>query len=303
MQKNFFHIPPDYAKACILFSIILLGGIGISILLSSLPEKEKKTTQADLKLIDKFLSSIYKEDSIRKKEYVLTFKNKNEKIIKLEPFDPNTVDSFTLINMGFKPYIAKNILKYRAKGGKFRTPESFSKIYGISPEQFRSLLPYIYIGERFQSKKYDSLHFEKIKSNSIKPFKYTEGTVIELNLADTTELKKIPQIGIGLAKMIVNYRDRLGGFYSTKQLSEIEYMPLNIEKWFTIKSPIYCHIHINKSSLVQLRSHPYLNFYQAKVIIEHRRRFGKIKSLSDISLYTEFTRKDLERISSYVDFD
>ena len=301
MQKNFFHIPPDYAKACILFSIILLGGVGISILLSSFPEKEKRTTQADLKLIDQFLSSISKEDSIRKREYVWIFKNK--KSIKLEPFDPNTVDSSTLINMGFKPYIAKNILKFRAKGGKFRTPESFSRIYGISPEQFRNLLPYIYIGERFQPKKYDSLRFEKIKSNSIKPFKYTESTVIELNLADTTELKKIPQIGIGLAKMIVNYRDRLGGFYSTKQLSEIEYMPLDIQKWFTIKSSIYRHIHINKSSLVQLRSHPYLNFYQAKVIIEHRRRFGKIKSLSDISLYTEFTRKDFERISPYVDFD
>jgi len=303
MQKSFFHIPSDYAKACILFSIILLGGIGISILLSSFPEKEKRTTQADLKLIDKFLSSIYRDDSIRKKEYIRAFKNKNERFTKLEPFDPNTIDSSTLINMGFKPYIVKNILKYRSKGGKFRTPESFSKIYGISPKQFQNLLPYIYIGERFQPPKYDTLRFEKIKNNSIKPFKYIEGIVIELNSADTTELKKIPQIGIGLAKMIVNYRDKLGGFYSTKQLSEIEYMPLNIEKWFTIKSPIYRHIHINKSSLVQLRNHPYLNFYQAKVIIEHRRRFGKIKSLSDISLYTEFTRKDFERISSYVDFD
>ena len=159
MQKNFFHIPPDYAKACILFSIILLGGVGISILLSSFPEKEKRTTQADLKLIDKFLSSIYREENIRKKEYIQAFKNKNEKSIRLELFDPNTVDSSTLINMGFKPYIAKNILKYRTKGGIFRTPESFSKIYGISPKQYRDLLPYNYIGKNFQPKKYDTLRF------------------------------------------------------------------------------------------------------------------------------------------------
>ena len=52
-----------------------------------------------------------------------------------------------------------------------------------------------------------------------------------------------------------------------------------------------------------MRNHPYMNFYQAKAIMEHRRRFGKIKSLSDISLYTEFTRKDLERLSPYIDFD
>lgn len=43
-------------------------------------------------------------------------------------------------------------------------------------------------------------------------YKYPEGTLVDLSEADTTELKKIPGIGSGIARMIVAYRKRLGGF-------------------------------------------------------------------------------------------
>jgi hypothetical protein len=46
-----------------------------------------------------------------------------------------------------------------------------------------------------------------------------------------------------------------------------------------------------------------LNFYQAKIIVEHRKKRGEIKSLSQLSLYEEFTEKDLKRLSAYFSFD
>jgi DNA uptake protein ComE-like DNA-binding protein len=55
--------------------------------------------------------------------------------------------------------------------------------------------------------------------------------------------------------------------------------------------------------LDKLRAHPYLNFYQAKIIIEHRRTKGAIKSLSQLALYEEFAEKDLNRLSAYISFD
>ena len=45
--------------------------------------------------------------------------------------------------------------------------------------------------------------------------------MLDLNRADTAELKKIPGIGSGIARLIVNYRQRLGGFYQIEQLQEI----------------------------------------------------------------------------------
>lgn len=303
MRKDFFRIPQSSARIVILLTSILLIGLGISVFLTLIPKQESDTTEADKQLIEQFLASVKKRENEWKNKYAKTFHLKSGKTIRLVPFDPNTVDSITLVNMGLRPYIAKNILKYRTKGGKFQTPESFSKIYGISSDQFNQLLPFIYIGDEFQKQRMDTIRFERAKKDSFIPFKYAEGTIVDLNRADTTELKKIPQIGTGLAKMIIGYREKLGGFHSVRQLSEIEYLPQGIEKWFAIHSPLYRKIKVNKASLSKLRNHPYLNFYQAKVILEHRRRFGKIKSLSEISLYTEFTRKDFERISPYLDFD
>ena len=49
--------------------------------------------------------------------------------------------------------------------------------------------------------------------------------------------------------------------------------------------------------------HPYMDFYKAKVIVEHRRRRGKLTSLAQLSLYEEFTEQDLERLAPYLSFD
>ena len=141
------------------------------------------------------------------------------------------------------------------------------------------------------------------KKEYVKAFKYPEGTLVDVNSADTTELKKIPGIGSGIAGSIVRYRERLGGFYALSQLEEVRYVTPELLKWFKLGNGSIRKIEINKMSLDKLREHPYLNFYQTKIIIEHRRKKGPIKSLSQLALYEEFTEKDLERLSAYISFD
>ena len=141
------------------------------------------------------------------------------------------------------------------------------------------------------------------KKEYVKAFKYPEGTLVEVNSADTTELKKIPGIGSGIAGGIVRYRERLGGFYALSQLEEVKHVTPELLKWFKLENVSSRKLEINKASLDRLRAHPYLTFYQAKVIVEHRRKKGQIKSLSQLALYEEFTEKDLERLSAYISFD
>ena len=137
----------------------------------------------------------------------------------------------------------------------------------------------------------------------MKAFKYPEGTLVDVNSADTVELKKIPGIGSGIASSIVRYRERLGGFYSLSQLEEVKHVTPDLLKWFKLENDSVRKVEINKAGIDQLRAHPYLNFYQAKVIVEHRRKKGQIKSLSQLALYEEFTEKDLNRLSAYISFD
>lgn len=256
--------------------------------------------EMDEEAYNRFITSVHQRE--KNWDFNDYYIHRKKEII-LAPFDPNTADSVTFTRLGLQPYIARNILRYRAKGGKFRTPESFAKVYGLSPDQYKLLAPYIYIGDNFLKKK-DSLQQFSAKADrdTLKFYKYPGGTVISLDEADTTELKKIPGIGIGTAKRIIAYRELLGGFYKVSQLQEISHIAPELNKWFTIrKGPIH-RLNLNKFSIERLTAHPYINFYQAKVITEYRKKKGAIKSLKDLSLYEEFSSKDFERLAPYICF-
>lgn len=176
--------------------------------------------------------------------------------------------------------MAKNILRYREKGGKFRKAKDFRKVYGLTEEQYRRLSPYLYIAPEDTTRTLASLYLTQTKRDSI--YKYPVGTILELNSADTTELKKIPGIGSGIARLITGYRQRLGGFYRIEQLQDIhlDYHPL--QAWFRIDEATIRPINLNRTSIERLRNHLYINFYQAKAFVEYRKKQGALHSLKPL---------------------
>ena len=136
--------------------------------------------------------------------------------------------------------------------------------------------------------------------------KFAQGTVIEINTSDTLQLMKIPGVGAAFAKRITSYRNLLGGYYRLEQLQEVYGMYAELyEKIIpylqTDTSKINL-ISVNTASLDKLKSHPYINFYQAKAIIEIRKKKGKLENINDLYLLEEFTAEDLERIKHYLAF-
>ena len=301
MWKDFFYYTKSERRAVYALCIgIVLLLVAIWIVPDTSKSLLAETPSVDSVALKSFEKEVqFKSYSKREKKGFVA----EEVPVSLTSFDPNMADSIELSRLGLPVYVVRNILKYRQKGGRFRTPESFARIYGLEPDLFERLKPYIRIAEPkvAEAKKVDTIAVRKVVEK--KAFKYPEGTLVDVNGADTTELKKIPGIGSGIAKAIVSYRSRLGGFYALEQLAEIEYMTPTLMKWFKLEEPLVRPLKVNEAGLETLRSHPYLNFYQAKVIIEHRRKKGKLKSLSQLSLYEEFTEKDLERLSAYLKFD
>ena len=301
MWKDFFYYSKSERRAVYALCI----GIALLLVAIWLVPDASKSLIAETPTVDSVALKAF-EQEMKAQTYVQKEKKPLVAVkspVVLKSFDPNEADSTELSRLGLSPYVVRNILKYRQKGGRFRTPESFSRIYGLEQEQFETLKPYIRIAmpKVAEIKEVDTMTVCKVVEK--KPFKYPEGTLVDVNSADTTELKKIPGIGSGIAKAIVAYRSRLGGFYSLEQLTEIEYVTPSLVKWFKLEGPVLRPLKVNKAGLEALRAHPYLNFYQAKVIVEHRRKKGQLKSLSQLSLYEEFTEKDLERLSAYLKFD
>ena len=221
------------------------------------------------------------------------------------PFNPNTADSMTLLRVGLKPWQVKNLMAYRRAGGRWKDADDFKRLYGLSDEEFQRLRPYVqippavkevYFTEHDRARQ-DSLHH-------LRPEKFTQLTVLDLNTVDTLTLRKIPGIGVGYSRSIVSYRERLGGFVSVAQLKDIEGLPARIEEWFSVEEQVAVRtISINKSDFKTLVRHPYLSYEQVKVITTHIRKYGPLRSWKDLQLYPEFTPQDFERLSPYFVFE
>ena len=126
---------------------------------------------------------------------------------------------------------------------------------------------------------------------------------LDLNMADSTELVRLPGIGAATAMKIIRYRERLGGYTEITQLAEIDGLPDSLMKWFIITDTIHVsRIAVNKATLAELRRHPYIDFYQARAIVEFRNERGIIKSPEQLSFMEEFTAQDLIRLKPYLDF-
>ncbi|MDR0543151.1 MAG: helix-hairpin-helix domain-containing protein [Dysgonamonadaceae bacterium] len=136
--------------------------------------------------------------------------------------------------------------------------------------------------------------------------KFTEGTVIELNEADTTALMHIPGIGPSFAKRITGYRNILGGYYRIEQLQEVygmyEELYTKIIPYLKVNPATVIRLPINSASLDKLKAHPYLNFYQAKAIVELRKKKGRLTGVEDLQLLEEFTPEDRIRLTPYLEF-
>ncbi len=298
MWKDFFYYTKSERRVILLLLAIALLLLGIWAIMEYLRPVEVPVTLSESEEIDSFLANLEEQEKIRK-----SHTPKNEISAVLQPFDPNTADSVLLRQLGLPVYIVRNILKYRAKGGVFRSPESFSRIYGLKEEVYQKLKPYITIAPLVSVSHVRTETFRQLKDTIPYIPKYEEGTIVDLNKADTSILKRIPGIGSTLARMIVVYRQRLGGFYDVAQLQEVPHVGVELNKWFVVTPAGLHKIQVNSASLDKLRLHPYMDFYKAKAIMEYRRKRGKIKGLSQLSMFEEFTEKDLKRLSPYLTFE
>lgn len=226
-----------------------------------------------------------------------------ERAVTLQYFDPNTADSTLLLSLGLEPWQVRSIYRYRAKGGIYRTKADFARLYGLTAAHFRRLEPYIRISADYRPAA-ESLppaaHNTAYRDTIRHPLKLNPGQTVALNTADTLQLQRVPGIGRAFAAAIVRRREQLGGFSSTEQLGEIEGLPHSALPYFTLGTAPLRTISLNDATLSELRRHPYISFYQAKTIIEHRRRHGRIKSIDDLHLYADFPEAAINRLRPYV---
>ena len=260
---------------------------------------------------DKRNESTVRNERTERERSVGYYAQKTQKVERF-PFDPNTADSTQLLRLGLQPWQVRNIYKYRAKGGIYRQKKDFARLYGLTVKQYRELEPYIQISADYQpaaslfggnERKEGTERNERNGTDSLRyPVKLKDDEHVVLNTADTSALMRVPGIGSFYAKEIVRHGRWLGGYVSIDQLDEIDGFPQEAKKYFVVQHAAPKKLNVNKLSLNELRRHPYINFYQAKAIVDYRRLHGDIKSLDDLRLSRDFPPEAIKRLEPYVEY-
>jgi competence ComEA-like helix-hairpin-helix protein len=184
-------------------------------------------------------------------------------------FNPNTVTEQQLKQMGLRNKVVQTWLHYRQKGGYFYTPLQVKRLYALRDTEFAQLASFIQIDN--------------------KPAKQEEKHLpIELNSADTSALNTLPGIGQKRALAIIQYREQLGGFYTTQQLLEI--WSIDTPVFNKIKTRIKVNIkHIKPLPLLNItwhefKQHPYFSGEVGRQILAWRKSKNyQIESLDELT--------------------
>lgn len=127
---------------------------------------------------------------------------------------------------------------------------------------------------------------------------------LELNTADTLLLRTVPGIGAKVAREIVRYRERLGGFVRPEQLLEVRFMDSaryqQVMPYFRIDTSQLRKMDINRADIAELKRHPYIDYYLAKTIVLQRERSGRYASLEQMRISTRVYPELYARLRPYL---
>ena len=217
---------------------------------------------------------------------------KSQEVAELHPFpfNPNTLTEEEWLQMGLTDRQVRNIMNYKAKGGKFYSKNDLGKLYTISEEEFAQLEPFIVLPEVSRGKNTETSSKSGVSTGSTTaataPAEKKAIPIVDLNTVDSTTLVELPQIGPYTAVRIIEFREKLGGFVDKEQLRDVKGMDdarfAAIQPYINVGVVEIRKVDVNRADFKTLVHHPYLNYEQVKRIVNQREKRGMIKNWAQL---------------------
>jgi DNA uptake protein ComE-like DNA-binding protein len=216
-----------------------------------------------------------------------------------EKLDLNIVDSAEISSFHLIPdFMLSRVLKERNKLKCFTSWIQLERIWGMETHWLDSLHTWTILGPCQNSAP------EPTHSKRFQVF-----TPVQINLADETELMRIPGMSKGLAKRILQYRDKLGFYLHHQQLYEIYKSP-EPDEWAEIlpymqfdRNDNLPFLLVNEMDIKSLAQHPYVGFSLARRIVHYREQHGKFASVESLTKIYGVKPETWEKITPYIQLD
>ncbi|MEM7370699.1 MAG: helix-hairpin-helix domain-containing protein [Bacteroidota bacterium] len=223
---------------------------------------------------------------------------------------------------GIGPVLSQRIINYRTAIGGFEEVDQIKKVYGLAPEVFESIRPFLLLSK--DSSMIDTSSIDLVAENSsvhkrVAPPPSSdsldvEGSlsipspksipILDLNMADSVDLLALPGIGAWTASQILSYRNRIGYFVSVDQLKEIyrltdqnfdkmlPYLTIGDLSGFEKKD-------LNRVKLWDLKVHRRLSDSLAEEILSARKKVGRFTSWRELMRINELDKQRIAYLRHY----
>ncbi len=173
---------------------------------------------------------------------------------------------------GIGKVYSERIVKYRNKIGGFESIEQLKEVYGIHDTVYQKFKHQLVLSNPNKQINNQNQQKKEIK--------------IELNNASQEDLVQLNGIGNVFAKRIVDFRDKLGGFYNIEQVKDV--YGIHDTVFQKIKPNIYLKpatiqkLNINNATFEELTANPYFFTTLAKQIVGYRTKVKPFATIEDL---------------------
>jgi competence protein ComEA len=213
-------------------------------------------------------------------------------------FNPNSIDSHGLQQMGWPSYTIQKLLNWRSKGKQFYKAEDLAALYGLPDSIFSILHPYIVIPASDKRPSYTG-------NTKAASYRIPASQSINLNTVDSKSLVQLPGIGPYYAHQILQLRQRLGGYRSVTQIKSLlpqlaDSTATLLENVGFVRAQDWQYLDLNHTSEAVLAAHPYIGSKLAKSIIAYRNNGGQFEQISDLRYVPLIDEEKYRKIAPYI---
>ncbi len=223
-----------------------------------------------LEIHDEFIEAEHQEQDERKRGRANRFN------IPQERFDPNTYFIEDWVKLGLSEKQAEVVVNFAKRG--LRSNDDLKRIF-VFPNEL----------------------FDLVKDSTVYPEQEIELReevqrviqLVDLNIGTPEEFESLPGIGPFYAKLIIEQREKLGGFYDKNQLLELYKFDkerlAKIDSLIFIGNTLLRKIDLNHADINALKAHPYIDYSIANSIVKMRAQqpFERIEDIRRSKLIDE----------------